>query len=718
LGANANVSADNLTNATAIGFGAVVNASDKVQIGNASVLSVNTSGALTTGEVTYPKIRGTVGQVLTTDGIGTATWENAAGGGSFVDLTTPQTIGGVKTFSLDAIVNGLTVGKGAGDIPSNTANGQSALQSNTTGFNNAANGYFALGENTVGVFNTAIGSVALQSNTTGNNNTASGMGALNENTMGSDNTANGTFALLRNTTGNSNTANGLAALQSNTTGNFNTANGLFALFSNTTGNGNTANGRQALMANTEGNNNTALGANANVSADNLTNATAIGFGAVVNASDKVQIGNASVLSVNTSGALTTGEVTYPKIRGTVGQVLTTDGIGTATWENAAGGGSFVDLTTPQTIGGVKTFSLDAIVNGLTVGKGAGDIINNTAIGRNALAQNTSGDVNTAIGESALSSNTTGRFNTAIGSGALSQNTTGETNTAIGSSTLINNTIGNHNTAIGYNALVLNTSGNGNTANGYAALEANTTGFDNTANGSAALLRNTEGFRNTANGSYALQINTTGDNNTANGIFALGGNTTGDNNTANGFNALLSNTTGDNNTANGGFALFNNTTGSFNTALGQGADVSTGALTNATAIGFGAVVNASDKVQIGNASVLSVNTSGALTTGEVTYPKIRGTVGQVLTTDGIGTATWVAATSVREEAEEFTATAAQAAFTLAQTPSVNSKVKMYINGIRISNFAYSVTDSILTYNPANNGAYVLTDSDRIQFDYFY
>ena len=74
--------------------------------------------------------------------------------------------------------------------------------------------------------------------------------------------------------------------------------------------------------------------------------------------------------------------------------------------------------------------------------------------------------------------------------------------------------------------------------------------------------------------------------------------------------------------------------------------------------------------------------------------------------------------VRDVTDEYAATASQTAFTLTQTPSVNSKVKMYINGIRISNTAFSKTGSALTYVPANNGAYALVAGDRIQMDYYY
>jgi len=73
----------------------------------------------------------------------------------------------------------------------------------------------------------------------------------------------------------------------------------------------------------------------------------------------------------------------------------------------------------------------------------------------------------------------------------------------------------------------------------------------------------------------------------------------------GQSALTSNTTGYQNTAVGYCALYYNTTGSTNTAIGYGADVSTGGLTNATAIGYMALVDASNKVRIGNSSVTSI-----------------------------------------------------------------------------------------------------------------
>ena len=74
--------------------------------------------------------------------------------------------------------------------------------------------------------------------------------------------------------------------------------------------------------------------------------------------------------------------------------------------------------------------------------------------------------------------------------------------------------------------------------------------------------------------------------------------------------------------------------------------------------------------------------------------------------------------VREIADEFSATAGQTVFTLTQTKSANSKLKMFINGVRISNTAYTLVGTTLTYTPASNASYALTLNDRIQFDYYF
>ena len=114
-----------------------------------------------------------------------------------------------------------------------------------------------------------------------------------------------------------------------------------------------------------------------------------------------------------------------------------------------------------------------------------------------------------------------------------------------------------------------------------------------------------GSNNVALGQNALISNTTGSTNTATGFKSLFSNTTGDFNTATGFESLSANTSGNANTANGILALFSNTTGNANTAIGRAANVSLGDLLNATAIGANALVNASNKVRLGDIFVTVV-----------------------------------------------------------------------------------------------------------------
>jgi len=161
-------------------------------------------------------------------------------------------------FALSQTAQAVTPAPDGGYPAANTAEGDSALLSLTTGANNTAIGFNALMSNTIGNDNTATGRDALFSNKKGEDNTATGLQALYSNTIGSDNTATGYGALSSNTDGSDNTANGDSALYSNTDGDENTAIGGYSLFSNTTGTGNTATGFESLVDN-NGDNNTADG---------------------------------------------------------------------------------------------------------------------------------------------------------------------------------------------------------------------------------------------------------------------------------------------------------------------------------------------------------------------------------------------------------------------------------------------------------------------------
>ena len=170
------------------------------------------------------------------------------------------------------------VGPAAPDtaLPSgNTADGQSALRSLTTGQFNSAFGFLSLLSDADANFNTGVGAGVLLVNTA-SENTAVGAGALLSNVDGSDNNAVGAFALFNNVSGSFNNAHGRDALL-NSTGDQNNAMGDDAMFFNTTGSFNTAVGDDALDNNVDGNSNIAIGDEAGSSlGPSVNNCIAIG----------------------------------------------------------------------------------------------------------------------------------------------------------------------------------------------------------------------------------------------------------------------------------------------------------------------------------------------------------------------------------------------------------------------------------------------------------
>ena len=146
--------------------------------------------------------------------------------------------------------------------------------------------------------NTAEGQAALFSLTTGGYNTAVGFLSLRSDSTNSFNTAVGAGTLLANT-GDQNTATGAGALLSNGTGGFNTANGAFALFSNTVGASNNAFGDHALFANTTGFINVAIGSSAlagNISGNNNIGIGFFGGSSITTANNVIAIGAAGISS--------------------------------------------------------------------------------------------------------------------------------------------------------------------------------------------------------------------------------------------------------------------------------------------------------------------------------------------------------------------------------------------------------------------------------------
>lgn len=379
----------------------------------------------------------------------------------------------------DILVNSIKIGRGAGDVVSNTVLGMQALQTATTIGNNVAIGYQASRNSSSGDACIAIGVFALYDNA-GNYNTAIGSGrvgiqrgALGYNTSGISNTAVGFETLLQNTTGNYNTALGQQALAANTTSSENTSIGYQALYSQlapTVGR-NTAVGYASGFSNSTGNQNTFIGAYAG---------------------NRMLTGDANVA---------------------IGE---------------------------QALYGAISASGS---NNVAIGKSAGSAISsgseNVAVGSLALYSASTSSFNTAIGTNALKSNTTGISNVAIGNNALFSVTTGTRHVAIGRNAGYSIQGGDPTNgalvAIGFEAaknyIVSGTSTEiyGSIFVGSYAGQAVTTGANNTAIGGFALNTNSTGASNTAIGAGALFL-TTGDLNTAIGRSSGGAITTGSKNT--------------------------------------------------------------------------------------------------------------------------------------------------------------------------------------------
>src|SRR6266550_1259847 len=97
-------------------------------------------------------------------------------------------------FALSPRAQAVSPAPDGGYAGGNTAEGQNALFSLTTGGYNTGNGWNSLRTLSSGSFNTGIGAATLFANTA-SSNAATGAAALFSNTTGDDNTANGAFAL-------------------------------------------------------------------------------------------------------------------------------------------------------------------------------------------------------------------------------------------------------------------------------------------------------------------------------------------------------------------------------------------------------------------------------------------------------------------------------------------------------------------------------------------
>ncbi len=466
------------TNNTANGTNALfLNATGTDNTANGfNVLYYNTTGSYNTANGANVLGLNTTGSYDTANGFN-ALYHNTVGTSNVANGVDALYI---NTTGNDNVANGNSALYSNTTGSYNTANGNSALYSNTTGNENTANGFDSLYSNTTGYLNTANGYESLFFNATGTNNTATGQFSLYSNTTGYSNTANGSYSLYENTTGLYNTASGLFSLYSNTTGNYNTANGAYSLRFNTTGYNDAANGYDALQFNTTGNDNVANGPYS-LDYNTIGNSnTAVGWASLYSnttGNDNTANGNSALYS-NTTGANNTANGSGALWNNSIGVDNTAAGYeslfsNTSNYNTAFG----YETLDANTVGGNNTANGNSALYSNTTGN------YNVAIGGNADYNNTSATNTVAVGYEAgygASGHYSSVNNTLVGMQAGYNVQTGANNeTAIGTNALLNDTTGGSNTAVGVDASYGISTGSYNTTLGYQSGYNLTTGSNNT-----------------------------------------------------------------------------------------------------------------------------------------------------------------------------------------------------------------------------------------------
>jgi hypothetical protein len=311
VNANTNVAANTAARHNAVTLGTANGLSLSTQVLSLGLASAGVTGALS--------------------GTDWSTFNSKQPAGNYVTTDTAQTITGVKTFSQDIIVNSVEIGRGSGNVSSNTSVGVNSLEANTTGS-----------------FNTSIGSETLNKNTTGFNNTAVGRVALGDNTTGNNNTAFGNLALYLNTTGSQNTGIGYSALGGITTGINNVAVGHIA--------GNLIN---SGADNITSSNSVYLGHDTRASASGNSNEIVIGHEGRGNGSNTVTIGNSSITNNYFTGNIRGGA--FIKSGGTSAQFLKADG----SVDSTSYGTGSVTSVAALTLGTTGTDLSSSVANGTT-----------------------------------------------------------------------------------------------------------------------------------------------------------------------------------------------------------------------------------------------------------------------------------------------------------------------------------------------------------------
>ena len=481
------------------------------------------------------ELEGNTGIDDTVNFIGTTDSEELVFKTNNIEFTRLTNIG---QFELSSVRNNIFIGKQAGenfDITTSTFGrrniyiGEEAGFSNIVRSDNIAIGYQADRLNTLGSNSISIGSYALSNSDESDYSIAMGRGSLNNRTKSFYNVGLGHRTLSLATSGNYNTAVGADA--GRTTAGDNSVYVGYRADSESSGNQNVViganSGVQNLAAgdpsgrvligynvwnNRPGNNILAI--------ENSSSITPLLYGEFDN--NIVRVGGE--LQIGSSDDTTAGSFyAFPTADGTTGQVLTTDGSGAVTWENAGSGagtddqdltltgnvlsiedGNSVTLsddwrttgntgTNPTTnfLGTTDSQDLVLRTNNLerlrltTTGRlEFNNTFNNIFIGNDAgLSDNLAfNHGNIAIGQEALMTNFVSSSNTAIGNGAMKLSTGLGTSVAFGNSALGNAVNGNNSVAIGRNSLLNNLNSVRNTAVGSNAIGGGTAGTNNTAIG--------------------------------------------------------------------------------------------------------------------------------------------------------------------------------------------------------------------------------------------